>query len=225
MITDCKKALLFYGPPGAGKGTQAERFATKYEFTHFDSGKFIEKLIHDPALYKRSKVIAKQRELFLSGKLCEPAWIGAEAKKRIKALSAEGKSLIMSGNPRTMEEAFELKGGGIVDLLIKEYGKENIFVVFIDIPVSESVERNSKRGRPGLDEPAVIRVRCREYKAQTLPVIKEIKRRGISVVKIDGKPSRGEVSKIILGEIKDFLKCRKLSLKKKSVSSKPRARS
>jgi len=203
-----KYTILFYGPPGAGKGTQAENATHKYGFVHFDSGKYIEKIIHTPSLQK-NKIIQKQRELFLSGKLADPAWFGAEVKKHIKEMASRGESLVMSGSPRTMEEAFELKNGGIADDLIKNYGLKNILIIFLDIPVAESVKRNSKRGRIGLDEPAVIRVRCREYKKRTLPVISEMKKRGIKVVKINGNFPRGVVAKMVLKEIKSFLQCQK----------------
>ena len=208
-----KYTILFYGPPGAGKGTQAENAVYKYGFTHLDSGKYIEKIIHAPSLQK-SKIIQKQRKLFLSGKLADPAWVGAEVKKYIKKMAVEGKSLIMSGSPRTIEEAFELKGGGVADTLIKNYGLKNILIIFLDIPVAESVKRNSKRGRIGLDEPNIIKIRCREYKKRTLPVISEMKKKGIKIVKINGTPSRGVVTRVVLKEIKSFLQCQKLNPQK-----------
>jgi len=203
-----KYTILFYGPPGAGKGTQAESVAKKHGFIHFDSGKYIERLIHSPSLQK-NKIIQKQRKLFLSGKLTDPTWFGVEVKKHIKKMATENKSLIMSGSPRTIEEAFELKGGGVANTLIKNYGLKNILIIFLDIPVAESVKRNSKRGRVGLDEPAVIKVRCREYKKRTLPVISKMKKMGIKVVKINGNASRGVIARVILKEIKLFLQCQK----------------
>jgi adenylate kinase len=217
-----KHVILFYGPPGAGKGTQAEKVAAKCGFSHFDTGKFVEKVIHDESLLKKSAVVRKQRRLFMSGKLADPAWAGAEVKKQIKKFASEGKSLVMSGSPRTMEEAFELKGGGVADALIRNYGLENILIIFLTIPVSESVKRNSKRGRAGLDEPAVIRVRCREYAKRTLPVIKEMKRRGIKAVKIDGVPPRGEVERAVRKAVKEFFQCQKSNLKMTCRCSKPR---
>jgi adenylate kinase len=218
-----KQVVLFYGPPGAGKGTQAERAASDYGFFHFDTGKFVESLIRDPKLQK-NKTVLKQKKLFLSGKLADPAWVGAEVKKRIKKMAKNGESLVMSGSPRTMEEAFFLKGGGVADSLIRNYGLENILIIFLNIPVSESVKRNSKRGRPGLDEPRIIRVRCREYAKRTLPVIKEMKKRGIKTVKIDGRPSKKAVERAVDKEINNFFKCQKLSPKKTSKSLKHRAR-
>lgn len=217
-----KCVILFYGPPGAGKGTQAERVASRYGFAHFDLGRHIEKLVNNQALLKKSANLRKQRELFMSGKLTDSAWAGAEVKRQIKNLYVKGKSLVMSGSPRTMEEAFELKGGGIADTLIKNYGLENILAVFLDIPLSESVKRNSKRGRQGLDEPFIIRVRFRVYQKETLPVIRELKKRGVKVVGINGASSRGTVERVVLKEVKNFFECPKSNLKKTSRSLKHR---
>lgn len=218
-----KQAILFYGPPGAGKGTQAEYVASKYGFPHFDTGKFLEKIIHDP-LSQKNKIVQKQKKQFLSGGFVDPVWVGDKVKKYIKESSAQNGSIIMSGSPRTMQEAFEMKGGGVAHALLKYYGVENILIVFLNIPVAESVKRNSKRGRIGLDLPAVIKVRCREYKKRTLPVIAEMKNRGVKVVKIDGTPARSIVSRIVIKEVKTFIQCQtqKSNQKKTSPSLKSR---
>ncbi len=202
-----KQIILFYGPPGAGKGTQAEYIASKYGFPHFDTGKFLEKIIHDPSLQK-NKIVQKQKKQFLSGGFVDPIWVGNKVKQYIKESSIQNKSIIMSGSPRTTAEAFEMKGGGVADAIIKHYGVENILIVFLDIPVAESVKRNSKRGRIGLDLPAVIKVRCREYKKRTLPVITEMKRRGIKIVKINGVATRSAISRAVLKEVKIFMQCK-----------------
>jgi len=207
-----KQIILFYGPPGAGKGTQAEYIASKYGFPHFDTGKFLEKIIHDPSLQK-NKIVQKQKKQFLSGGFVDPIWVGNKVKQYIKESSIQNKSIIMSGSPRTTAEAFEMKGGGVADAIIKHYGVENILIVFLNIPVAESVKRNSKRGRIGLDLPAVIKVRCREYKERTLPVIAEMKRRGIKIVKINGVATRSAISRAVLKEVKIFIQCKNQSLK------------
>ncbi|MFA5052545.1 MAG: nucleoside monophosphate kinase [Parcubacteria group bacterium] len=199
-----KHVILFYGPPGAGKGTQAGIIAKKYGLTHFDTGKHIEKLVNDTSLLKKNAILRRQRKLFMSGKLADSNWAGAEVKKQIKKFYVKGKGLVMSGSPRTMREAFNLKGGGVADTLIRRYGLKNILVVFLRIPVSESVKRNSKRGRTGLDEPSVIRVRCRVYQRETLPVVRELKKRGIKVAGIDGTPSVKTVERAVEKEVKKF---------------------
>ncbi len=193
-----RKIFIFYGPPGAGKGTQAATIAETFGYVHFDSGKYIESVINDPK-NKNSKVIQKERKNFISGKLCTPSWIAKIVSKEVKELNHKNQGIVFSGSPRTKEEAFGVDGkkGGLIRLFGKLYGLENVFVFFLDIPVEESVKRNSKRGRPSLDEPAVIRVRCREYKKLTFPIAKEMKKAGVKVIHIDGKPSPSVVRKEI----------------------------
>ena len=47
-----KIAIILYGPPGSGKGTQANLLADKLGLIHFDTGKFLESIWYDP---KRQK--------------------------------------------------------------------------------------------------------------------------------------------------------------------------
>ncbi|MDD4931042.1 MAG: nucleoside monophosphate kinase [Candidatus Colwellbacteria bacterium] len=199
-----KKAVIFYGAPGAGKGTQAEMFAADKGYVHFDSGKYIEAKIRDPK-FAGDPMVTKQRKLFLSGKLCDPKWIGGIVKDHIEKLVDHHEGLVFSGSPRTEREAFGARGDiGVIPFLEDKYGKEDILVFLLEIPVAESVERNSKRGREGLDEPAVIRVRCREYKKLTLPILKELRKRRIKVVRLDGMPSPKAVHREVMKRFKEF---------------------
>ena len=173
-------------------------------YIHFDSGKYIEAAINDPKK-KDDPVVKKQRKLFLSGKLCDPDWIGSIVKDHIREFADHHDGLIFSGSPRTMREAFGVKKDkGVIGLLEEKYGHDNIIVFFIDIPVTESVKRNSKRGRPGLDEPKIIRIRCREYKKLTLPIVKKLREKKIKVVKVDGKPTPKTVARGIAKVFKEF---------------------
>ncbi|KKU85302.1 MAG: hypothetical protein UY12_C0004G0001, partial [Parcubacteria group bacterium GW2011_GWA2_47_8b] len=43
-----KKVVVIYGPPGSGKGTQANLLAWTKNFIHFDTGKFLEQVVNDP---------------------------------------------------------------------------------------------------------------------------------------------------------------------------------
>jgi len=40
-----KKVVIIFGPPGSGKGTQAELLARKFNFVHFDTGRYEENLL------------------------------------------------------------------------------------------------------------------------------------------------------------------------------------
>jgi len=201
-----KKAVIFYGAPGAGKGTQAENLAGVTGYIHFDSGRYIEAAINDPEK-QNDPVVKRQKKLFLSGKLCDPDWIGAIVKDHIREFADHHDGLVFSGSPRTTREAFGTKKDkGVIGLLEEKYGVDNIVVFFLEIPVVESVKRNSKRGRPGLDEPKVIRIRCKEYKKLTLPIVKKLREKKIKVFKIDGKPSPKAVSREIMKLFKEFSK-------------------
>ena len=47
-----KKTIIIYGPPGSGKGTQAELLARKFPLIHFDTGRYIESIIRAPGATK-----------------------------------------------------------------------------------------------------------------------------------------------------------------------------
>lgn len=139
------KAIIFYGPPGSGKGTQAKLLADEFSFFHFDTGDFLRKLLNDPKL-RKNKTIRKERLLNESGKLNTPSFVLKILSRRVAELANLGQSVVFSGSPRTFFEAF---GGGktegLADILEKRYGKKNISVFVLEIPEKESVKRNSAR--------------------------------------------------------------------------------
>ena len=63
------------------------------------------------------------------------------------------------------------------------------------------MKRNSLRGRAKLDEPKVIRVRVKEYERRTYPIVEELKRRGIRVARIDGRPAQKKVFDEIVSKL------------------------
>ena len=56
--------------------------------------------------------------------------------------------------------------------------------------------------RKGLDDPEVIRVRIKEYKERTYPLIDYLKKEGLKIIKIDGTPSPAVVFNKILKHLK-----------------------
>lgn len=210
---EVKKAIIFFGPPGSGKGTQAEKLAEKLGYVQFDSGHYIEERIRSKK-YKDDPVVQKQKKLFLSGLLCEPWWVAELTEEHLEKFAKRSQGVILSGAFRDPREVFgEGKNvkEGVLHALERLYGKENIMVFLLELPVEESVKRNSKRGRPGLDEPKIIRIRCREYKKTTYPTIKRLKEVGVKIIKINGNQARDKVAKEVL---KNFLAIDKAGLKK-----------
>lgn len=220
------KAIIIYGPPGSGKGTQAKLLADKFGLVNFDTGKYIEQVVHD-SKNKKNKAIQKQRELFDSGILCDPSWVLKIVNGKTRQLAESGFGVVFSGSPRTLYETFgDLPAGqagksqsGLIGVLEKYYGKKNVFIFNIDISDKNSIKRNGNRlmcsvcgtqllsiskfrnikmslcpfcggklYRRTLDKPEIIKIRLKEYRERTLPIQKELKKRGYRVIKINGEP-------------------------------------
>jgi len=208
-----KQAVIIYGPPGSGKGTQAELLARKYNFIHFDTGRYIESLVRAPG-WEKSAILRRERHLFDTGKLCTPSWVSNMSKQFAEKVSKLGFGIVCSGSPRTLPEAFGSKENGFVKTLEKLYGKKNVTAIRLLVSEKASLARNSHRlvcsacGLPllgnakiktctfcagkmrtrSLDKPEVIKVRLKEYQNRTMPILKGMKKRGLRTADINGEP-------------------------------------
>ncbi len=218
-----KIAVVIYGPPGAGKGTQANLLAWKRDYVHFDSGRFLESVIHDPA-GASNKRVQYEKKLFDSGMLMTPSWVVGMTSKKAAIIGRAGLSAVYSGSPRTMYEAFGAgKRDGIINVLQKYYGKTNLFFIYLNVRPEISIKRNTARKvcsicatviaaaskavrcpicagalrKRSLDNPKVILERIAEYKKRTFPILTELKKRGYRVIKVNGEPLPGIVSQRI----------------------------
>ncbi len=210
-----KIAVVIYGPPGSGKGTQANLLALSHGLIHFDSGRFIEFLLKDPR-NAGDPVIDRQRALFEKGELCETEWVMDVIGRQTKKIVAADFGIVLSGSPRTFFEAFgDDKTKGILPLLQEAYGKEDVHVVFLRVEDKVSIERNSHRklcttcgtqliNNPELvnpfcpfcggslytrvfDNEAKIVIRLEEFRKKTLPILEELPRRGIKLAEVNGE--------------------------------------
>ena len=227
-----KVAIIIYGPPGSGKGTQAEKIAEKFNLVHFDTGKTIEKTVHDPK-NADDPIIQKERQLFDTGKLCTPSWVLSLVGENIKKIFSEGKGIVFSGSPRTLYETEgdkEKKIPGVIEILEKYYGKENIIILRLNVSKKTAIYRNTHRRvceecgfilqyspenekltqcpkcggklvRRSLDTAEVMKVRLKEYEQRTKPIYDFLEKRGYKITEIDGEPSPEIVTKNIFNKI------------------------
>jgi adenylate kinase len=218
-------AVVFYGPPGSGKGTQAQLLVDKFHLFHLDTGSYLRRLFNDPK-FKNDKAIQKERKLNEAGKLNTPAWVLKVVTKQVGEVAKLGQSVVFSGSPRNVYEAFgDREHMGLLDVLVKKYGRANVHIFFLDIPDGVTIKRNTHRTicsvckTPLLDTKHksttcpfcggkvehrvddatdIIKQRLIEYHKRTEPVIAESKKRGYNVVKLDGTPAPYKIHEAIV---------------------------
>lgn len=227
-----KKVIILFGPPGAGKGTQAELLASKLDFYYFETSRILEKEFNNPSeeiveVDNEKFEVSNEKKLWLEGKLCSPPFVSYLVKKNIKELAERGEDLILAGSPRTVYEA-----ENVIPLVKELYGLDNIKAVLIEIKPETTIFRNSNRRicelmrhsvlyneetknlticsldgsklvkREGLDDPETIKVRLEEYKNRTFPILEVLEKQGIKVKNVNGEQSPADVHKDILNAIK-----------------------
>lgn len=224
-----KTAVIFFGPPGSGKGIEADLLARTKGFIYFDTGRFIEKIVHNPK-FKKNKIIQQARKLFDAGKLTTPSWVLKEILSKItKKISKADFSVVFSGSPRSAYEAFgDSKNKGLIDILEQEYGKKNIKIIFLKVKPETSIKRNSARlvcslcATPVLsleklkycplcgaklrkrifDNPEAIKIRLNEFQNRTKPILKELKNRSYKIIEINAESLPFEVFRRIQKKLK-----------------------
>ncbi|PIR88141.1 MAG: hypothetical protein COU10_00755 [Candidatus Harrisonbacteria bacterium CG10_big_fil_rev_8_21_14_0_10_45_28] len=208
-----KIAVILFGPPGAGKGTQANLVAEKHALIHFDSGKTLRSILNDPT-NQNNKTIQKERALNEAGVLNSPDWVLKIFKQEASKIAKAGKGIVYSGSPRTMYEAFgDAKSVGLVAHLQSLYKKGNLYFFFLKVSPEEGAKRNKKRrvceicGTGVLaasnittcpicagnmkvridDNPEITKKRIQEYNTRTMPILSKIRKTGIKVLVVNGE--------------------------------------
>lgn len=141
-----KQVIFLFGPPGAGKGTQAELLSDKTGHYHFESSKVIEHCFKTESPEKvftiegKDYKVGDEMKRWASGELNSPPFVVNLMLEKIKDLAKEDKSIIFSGSPRTVYEAERE-----IPLLKQLYGKDNLKFVLLEITPETTIFRNSHR--------------------------------------------------------------------------------
>lgn len=145
MRDSSKIAVIIYGAPGSGKGTQADLLAKKFNLIHFDTGQYLESIVHDPK-NKNNARIRKEKNLFDTGRLLTSSWVLEIISGKARQIARAGWGLVFSGSPRTFYEAFgKSKNSGLIKILEEEYGRSKIFFFLLKVHSNTSIQRNSQR--------------------------------------------------------------------------------
>ena len=194
-------AVFVMGRPGAGKDTQAEFLASRFNLEHIITSALIQKKFREATDDPKVK---KEKAIFDSGTLNTPAWVVSVINERVAELAKnnfEGKNgIVFSGSPRTEFEAEEE-----FPFFVRIFGREHMFVFYLDIPEEEGVKRILKRAARELDRhPETIKVRMHQYDKRTQPVLDYFEK--ISILeRIDGMPGIEEISQNIQNILKEKL--------------------
>ena len=172
--------IVFLGPPGAGKGTQAAMLTSDRGYVHLSTGDMIrDEMNRGTELGRFAKTFYDKGDLVPDETVID----------MIKARLAEAGNVILDGFPRTVTQAASL------DDQLYRIGVSVDTVVFFSVDVDELIDRLEKRrvieGRLD-DEPEAIRHRMDVYDRETAPVV-DYYRDGGRLTEIDALGTIDEV--------------------------------
>ena len=176
--------LILFGPPGAGKGTQAALLKSQHNLNHLSTGDMLREEVQ-----AQTELGKNAKQLMDAGQLVPDEIVIGMIRNRLTNLG-DSKGVIFDGFPRTVAQAEAL------DKLLTELGQSINHVLSIDVEEDELVQRLLKRaeeeGRAD-DNEETIRNRFQEYRNKTLPVAEFYAAQG-KLVEINGLGSVEEIA-------------------------------
>jgi len=164
--------VVLLGPPGAGKGTQAQHLSARLGVPAISTGDMLRE-----AVAAGSELGKRVEGIMASGALVDDALMAEVVRDRLAKPDARA-GFLLDGYPRTSPQAKTLEG------ILSEAGERLDAVVMVDVPEEELVRRALLRGRAD-DGEEVIRARQRVYREKTEPLIGYYRERGL-LHEIDG---------------------------------------
>ena len=165
-----KKKLLFIGPPGAGKGTQANLFCSKYGLDHLSTGD----LLRDE-VSSGSDLGLQASEIMNKGELVSDELVLSIVEGRLDNIK---KGWLLDGFPRNVSQANALKN------LLEKINHPLEAVISIQIADDILIKRLLARGREDDNEEVIVN-RLKVYREKTSPLIDLYSKQGL-LVEIDG---------------------------------------
>ena len=185
--------VIVLGPPGAGKGTQAQRLAERFGLLHISPGEILRRNI--PA---DSPTAERIRAMMAAGELVPDELIDGVVRERLEALDPE-QGFVLDGYPRTAAEARSLQE------LLARLGRlqRRPAVVWLEVPPDELVarlrHRRAREGRPDDRDEAIARRLAIHYAHEV--ELREALEHWTDVFVIDGNRAPRTVTEEILDRL------------------------
>ena len=160
--------LILLGPPGAGKGTQAQRLVDRYGIIQLSTGEMLR-----AAVKAKTPVGLQVKDIMARGDLCPDKLVVEAVADRISQPDAHN-GFILDGFPRTVAQAEAL------DRMLKEKHLELDVVVEFKVDEAILLQRIERRiaemaargeALRADDNPAALKKRLDAYRLQTAPLI------------------------------------------------------
>ncbi len=181
--------LIFLGPPGAGKGTQAKILSDSCQVPHISTGDILR------AAVKAKTELGQKAEGYMSaGELVPDDLILDLIRERLSQEDTAG-GWLLDGFPRNVEQA------EFLNKLLDEIEQTCEFVINLEVPDEMLVSRMLSRGRAD-DKEDVIRNRLDVYRQLTEPLIAFYQTSG-QIKSVDGSQEMGEVTR----DLQSIVKC------------------
>ena len=185
--------IVLFGPPGSGKGTQAQNLIEKFNLKQISTGDLFRfNMKNDTELGKLAKYYIDKGEL-----VPDQVTINMLVNELKKPTDTNG--FIFDGFPRT---SYQTK---VLDQIVKEQLHSEIsvclsLIVEDEILVQRLVKRGETSGRVDDSEESIIRNRIKEYYAKTAEVAELYKQQG-KYVEINGVGEISEISEKLFAEV------------------------
>ena len=184
------KRLILLGPPGAGKGTQAERLVKAYGIPQLSTGDMLR-----AAVAAGTPTGVKAKAVMDAGELVSDAIVNAIVEERISHADCK-EGFILDGYPRTLAQADAV--GAMLDA--KNAPLDLVIELVVDDKalvgrIMKRAEETAAKGLPVRkdDNPAVFEERLREYYKKTAPLTGYYYAKGMLRV-VDGMASMDQVT-------------------------------
>jgi adenylate kinase len=179
--------LILFGPPAAGKGTQAKRLVDTRNMVQLSTGDMLR-----AAIASGSELGKRVEGILARGELVSDEIVIDLIESRLPEAEAAG-GAIFDGFPRTLAQAEAL------DIMLKGRGRQIDKVIRLKVDDEALMQRIAGRfaesGRPD-DNPESFKVRLGAYNTQTAPLLPYYEGQG-KLTQVDGMGSIDQVAKAI----------------------------